>query len=901
MRKHVADTAHRAWVRAVRLVLGRHVDVSGDPAVAVRDLFFRFAVVISIFTLPMLLGSEAPEGWRFAGGAAIATLVLAWLHGRRRGRFPFWLLTLEGTALGVFGVAVGNPLSTTGVLYSALWFRAFYGTRRSAAALGLTYVGAYLVAVALANQLGFAPATSKLLSPGVVMQIPGVVLTVAIIRVLVAVNERRNEAARRHGVFADVGTALAAAEDIGDVAAAALDGAVSIAGADGAVPAAIAFMLEQDLVVAAATDPDLVGMTLPTGGLDHGEDVGRPGEPGNLILQDGAAPVSWESTSDVPVMVDGDLAGAIIVGAAGPDLHAALAPLAAHVGLALARVESMREIQAREARFRSLVANANDVIRVVDRNGIILYESDPVRHVLGYDPAELIGTNGFDLLHPDDVDIYPLFEQMLTQPGVATPPVEVRMRHADGSWREIEGTGRNLLDDPAVRGLVVNYRDVTDRKRLEAELQHRALHDPLTELPNRALFEDRVEHALRSQGRHAGQTLGILFIDLDDFKVINDGLGHRVGDAALVATAQRLEAAARAADTCARLGGDEFGILLEALASPDEAYAVSTRILDALRKPVTFEGTSVDINASVGIAVSVGNETADELIRNADLAMHRAKSAGKGTSEVFEAGMHAAVRDRLALKADIERGVAHGEFVPFYQPIVNLATERTVAVEALVRWEHPVLGVLPPAAFLGLAEETGLIVPIGRQVIAQACRDAATWKPALTLNVNLSVPELQRPDLPAFLATTLADSRMEPQRMIIEITESIMVADAAAASCTLGALKTLGVRVALDDFGTGYSSLAFLGQFPVDVVKIDKTFIDSLGTGSSESPLASAILTLGRSLGVDVCAEGVEGPIQLRRLRELGCVEGQGYYFSRPVSASDLEKYLGRHRSPVAV
>lgn len=901
VQSHAGDQA--VGRRAAQLILGVDTVVSDDLVSIMRMLFFRFLVFTSVFSLPMLATGEAPVRWRIAGGIALVGLVAWWSYGRRRGGFPAWTLVPECLALLMLGVAVGDPPRALGVLYVALYFRGFFGTARAAAALGLAFIVAHIGAVGVAQMLGFAPAATTLAAPGVLTQIPGFALTVVIIRVLVAVATRREEDVRRQQILVDVGAALGVAERPVELATAACDGAVAFVAATHGVPAAVAYGEDGHLRIAASTDPDLIGTTLELDDWNgRGRDAPRSTRP--AILDADAAPGTWSGATAVPVVANGVAAGALLVGTTGQGLPAALTSLASQMGLALARIDAAQELQAREARFRSLVANATDVIRVLDAAGTIIHESEPVRRVLGYDPDQLIGRSAFELIHPDDVDdLRRLFEAMSKGPTDIAPVAECRIRHADGSWRHVEGIVRNLLDDPAVKGFVINYRDITERKEMEAELRHRALHDPLTDLPNRTLFHDRVDHAL-STGERSGGTVAVIFVDLDDFKMINDGFGHGAGDAVLKAVAARLQDHIQPSDTCARLGGDEFGVLLVDPAGLAAVHEASNRIVDAVQEPVPFEDGTVTVDASLGMVLSTGHETADDLIRNADLAMYRAKSSGKGRCEVFEAGMHEAIRARVDLKADLERGIAAQEFVAFFQPIVELETEDVVGVEALVRWRHPRRGVLAPAAFMTIAEETGLIVSIGRQVIAQACRDAAAWTSArdrpLSINVNLSAPELQEPGLPDFLAAVLDEHDLDPRRLIVEITESMLMIDTATATTTLERLTRLGVRVALDDFGTGFSSLTYLQQFPVDVVKIDKSFVDSLG-GSDESPLAGAILGLGRSLGLAVTAEGVEDRIQLAKLRELGCEEAQGYYFSKPLSAADAQAFINEHAGAVPI
>ena len=899
-----AGDGHTTWRRAARLILGVDTAAFEDLVSTMRVLFFRFLLLMSVFAVPMLVTGEAPVVWRIAGGVALASLVAWWSYGCRRGGFPTWTLVPEGVALLVLGIAVGDPPRALGVLYIALYFRGFFGTARSAAALGVTYIAAHLGAVWVAGMLGFAPPATTLSAPSVLTQAPGFALTIVIIRVLVSVATSQEEDVRRQQVLAGVGAALAVAERPVEVAIAACDGGAAFVASTHAARVAVALREEGELRIAAATDPDLVGTTLEPDGLPGpGTDVAPGAMP--AILDAAAAPATWSETTAVPLAVDGAVAGALLVGTTERGMAAALTSLASQTGLALARVRASQQLQAREARFRSLVANATDVIRVLDATGTIIYESEPVRRVLGHDPAQLIGRSAFELMHPDDVeDLRGLFEALRDSPTGNALVAECRMRHSDGSWRHLEGMVRNLLDDPAVAGFVIKYRDITERKELEAQLRHRALHDPLTELPNRTLFHDRVDHALSTWERSGG-AVAVIFVDLDDFKMINDGLGHSAGDSVLKAVGARLQDSIRPSDTCARLGGDEFGVLLVDPHGLAAVHETSSRILEAVRRPVPFGDDTIAVDASLGIVLSTGQETADDLVRNADLAMYRAKGAGKGRYEVFEPGMHEVIRTRMDLKADLERGIAAQEFVPFFQPIVELDAEEVAGVEALVRWRHPRRGLLVPAAFMTLAEETGLIVPIGRQVIAQACRDAAGWRSAdgrpLSISVNLSAPELQDPGLPAFLAALLDEHDLDPRRLIVEITESMLMVDTEIAATTLERLTGIGVRVALDDFGTGFSSLTYLQQFPVDIVKIDKSFVDSLGEASDESPLAGAILALGRSLGLTVTAEGVEDGTQLARLRELGCEEAQGYYFSKPLSAADTHAFVHARAGAVPI
>jgi diguanylate cyclase (GGDEF)-like protein len=430
-------------------------------------------------------------------------------------------------------------------------------------------------------------------------------------------------------------------------------------------------------------------------------------------------------------------------------------------------------------------------------------------------------------------------------------------------------------------------------------LNEEGFRDPLTGLANRALFYDRVEHALARSQRHQ-QPIVVLFLDLDEFKTINDSLGHGAGDQLLVAVAERLRTCLRDADTAARLGGDEFAILLEEIEEAGPAL-VAQRVLDTLQAPFVLSGREVFVNASIGIAVGSVQQDANELLRDADAAMYVAKTNGKGRFETFAPAMHDAVMERLTLQVELQRAVEQQEFTIQYQPIVELDSGRITGVEALVRWQHPVRGEMPPVQFIPLAEQTGLIVPIGRWVLQQACQQARRWHiqhpttPPLGVSVNLSARQLQQPGLVSDVAAALAGSGLDPASLTLEITESVQVHDTEATITVLSNLKTLGVRLAIDDFGTGYSSLSYLQRFPVDILKIDKSFIDGVANGAEASTVARAITKLGHSLGLETVAEGIEEPEQRTAIAAMGCHQGQGYHFARPLDADAITQLLDDH------
>ncbi|GAB3846287.1 hypothetical protein GCM10027610_064110 [Dactylosporangium cerinum] len=453
-----------------------------------------------------------------------------------------------------------------------------------------------------------------------------------------------------------------------------------------------------------------------------------------------------------------------------------------------------------------------------------------------------------------------------------------------------ETVGR-VVDDADVSGYLMTTRDVTERKALEDQLTHRAFHDELTGLANRALLADRVHHALERRGnpyRH----LAVLVVDLDDFKTINDSLGRSVGDGMLRATADRLRTCLRSADTAARLGGDEFAMLLEHLDDAAEAARVAERVLATLRQPLSIGGREIQPQASVGIALPDPDRPpdADELLRNADVAMHMAKRQGRNRFAYFAPSMHAGLVEKLDLAHDLRGAVERHELLVHYQPFVDLADGTVVGAEALVRWPHPTKGLIAPDRFIPLAEESGLILPLGYAVLDTACRQAAAW-PGLKISVNLSPRQVQDPAVVLYVQQTLARSGLPPHLLTLEITESLLHEDAEVAQHRLGELKALGVQLAVDDFGTGYSSLSRLHDFPIDILKIPKPFVDGVAEGAERSALARAILDLAAALGLEVVAEGIEHAAQAEELRRLGCPVGQGFHFSRPVPAPDFEVF----------
>jgi diguanylate cyclase (GGDEF)-like protein/PAS domain S-box-containing protein len=610
----------------------------------------------------------------------------------------------------------------------------------------------------------------------------------------------------------------------------------------------------------------------------------------------------------MPLLVREETRGVLVVATEEPlprELVDSLESLASQVSLALEGATLAEDLHRRqsEARFGSLVAHSTDLITVLDAQGTVTYQSPSVERVLGYRVREIEGSEFARLLSASDAarlrQIVAGVGESYAGGGSETHVIECALRHRDETWLQFEVQYTDLLQDEHVRGIVLNSRDVSERKAFEEQLAHQAFHDPVTRLANRALFTDRVQHALVRSTR-GGPTVGVMFIDLDDFKTVNDSLGHAAGDVVLQEVAQRLEATVRPADTVARFGGDEFAVLVDGVQGTHEASEIARRILGALELRFEVDGKEVYPRASLGICLAdgaVGSLDSAELLRNADVAMYIAKRDTKGGYRIFEQAMHERAVERLELRGELQRALEEDQLVLYYQPVVRLERSAASGVEALLRWMHPTRGVIQPDSFISIAEETGLIVPIGRWVLEQACRDAVDLheqvqrRPPLTMSVNLSVKQLQSETIVDDVRNALESSGLEPSSLILEITETVMMTDTDRAIERLQDLKNLGVLLAMDDFGTGYSSLSYLSRFPVDMLKMDRSF---LASGQHATGLAAAIIALGASLNLDVVAEGIELPEQIASLRRLGCDLGQGFVFAQPMTQDAIVDYLAR-------
>jgi diguanylate cyclase (GGDEF)-like protein/PAS domain S-box-containing protein len=560
--------------------------------------------------------------------------------------------------------------------------------------------------------------------------------------------------------------------------------------------------------------------------------------------------------------------------------------------------ESDAAVRRSEDRFRSLIQNSSDVTIIIDDEGIYRYASPAVVALLGYEQHELVGTRATDHIHPDDSALVRRRLNAEFQASSDTAVLEFRMLRKDGTVRDVEAVISNQLQRASVAGYVANVRDITERKKFEELLSHRALHDPLTGLANRQLILDRADRML-IRARRDRLPVAAFFVDLDNFKDANDSLGHEAGDRLLQSVASRLVGLLRSSDTVGRLGGDEFIILAEGISLADGPKAIAERIRQVLRPPFYIEGFEnlpITVSASVGIAVG-DRQSAQELLRDADIALYRAKGAGRDQSVIFQEAMHVAASDRLTLRTELDSALSAGEFRLLYQPIVDLNQLQMRGVEALIRWEHPTKGLMAPDKFIPVLEDSGDIITVGQWVLGEACRQLAVWQSAghdLTMSVNVSMRQLDSNGFVDDVRSALQTHSLTPSSLIIEITETVLMKDANATVTLLHRLKDLGVMIAIDDFGTGYSSLAYLRQFPVDVLKIDRSFVSEMSGSPDAAALIHTLVELGHTLGLVTLAEGIEQEGQIEGLRSENCDHGQGYLFSRPVAATRIEELLTR-------
>ena len=569
----------------------------------------------------------------------------------------------------------------------------------------------------------------------------------------------------------------------------------------------------------------------------------------------------------------------------------------------------------RDELFQIVTENAADMIALVDVKGRRLYNSPAYKRILGYSPAELSETSAFEQIHPDD-----RFKVLEAAQEARTSGhgkrLEYRIRHKDGTWRTLESIASTIRNENGdVVKLVIVNRDITQRKHAEEQLEHHTFHDALTGLPNRRLFLDRLEHLFLRSKRNADYHYAVLFVDIDRFKTLNENLGHAIGDALIIEIGRRLSACLRHIDTAARpgsassdsavsrFGGDEFAILLDSVTEPSDAMRVAQRIQTAVAEPFEVAGHALRASLSVGIAMSTKeHERVEDLLQDADVAVRRAKGLGGARCEVFDEAMHTSAVRRLQLETELKTAIHNRQFRVFYQPVVNLENKAILGFEALLRWQHPEHGLISPMKFLEVAEDSGLLVSIGRWLISEACQQLRAWQMQdhainpLRVSVNLSSRQLAEFGLVTDLRLILQKTGLDPSSLQLELSESVAMADPQLSASVFSQLRQLGVGIILDSFGTGRSSLSELRHFPVDSLKIDRSLVSEMLTNRASSDIVDLIITLAHKLNHKVFAEGIETGLQLARLREFGCDWGQGYLFSQPLNAEQVQPFLKQHR-----
>ncbi len=860
-------------------------------------------VIIGVF-------SNAQPALRLCGLAAIGWLAWWLVSGYRREQFSLWSDLVALVALFVVGLGAADSESLLGVLYATLYFRALYASPLRAALVAVGFMVANLAALVVnAGQASVAPSLEHAFAGALALAMATVV-----VQVLRSAIGRRQLAIWREQTLRDAATRLLAAATPIAVYRAVQTVVMEVTSGQGRAALTtldgvqvLLFKSEANsgrAVHQTRLDPRtlsqpvvevLMGVRALAGDSQLREELGA-------IL--GSSPARTH-LQVVSLISEGQPRGSFTVATSQPlpREHAEVFEiLADECSLALSRAYLSEDLRRSEGRFRSLVQNSSDLILAIGADEQFSYVSPSVEGLLGRVVGPQSGLSLEEIVHPADLEKVETALAEARQERVPGRKLECRARHHDGGWRYLEVDLTNLLHDPYVGAVVITGRDVTERRELEDQLRHQALHDPLTGLANRALLRDRLEHALRSR-RDGRSVLGLLSLDLDNFKTINDSYGHAVGDAVLLEVTRRIADCLRPADTFARLGGDEFSVLVEKVSSPVVVEAVAERIGEVLATPIHLpDSLEVTVGASIGLITSkYTTADAEVILRDADIALYQAKAEGKGRFVEFEPILHQQAVQRMHVETGLRHALDREQMRLHYQPILSGGEHRIVGVEALLRWRDPDRStVVPPYDFIEIAEATGLIVPIGRWVLYESCRQVSKWVrdyptvAALRLSVNVSARQLQHAGLVEDVRGALEASGLDPEQLVLEVTESTIVRDVQQASLQLGALRRLGVRIAIDDFGTGHSSLAQLQHLPVDELKIDRSFMEQLTTGATGAAVAESVVKLGRALSLAVVVEGVETAEQVKLVESMSSDPMlQGFFFAEPLEPTDLEELIG--------
>ena len=837
-------------------------------------------------------------------GAGAAWLGFTWVTSYRRGKFNLVLELGCLPALFLVTTGIGSPVYALGMLGTGATMRSLYAGPRSAPWVTIEFVAPYLVAVGIAYGHGHQGA----LISAVALGSAGVGLAVVVGQLLRAAVDRHQEVLGRAQRLSGAGLRLAASLTPEAVHRTTLRLAQELALGVAEIEVAWVRLSGTSLTVtdpmgptdsprpAVPVEPGSVpsaALAVLVGTSTLGQEYSVASQIHGLLR----FPPQYPELVVMPLSPSGEARGSLVLASTKPlseELTAGFRILVTQAWTALSRCELSQGIRQSEARFRGLVQNSTDLVVAVGPRMEITYVSPSVEGFLGRPLKSLQLAAETDAVHPQDLHRLQRAVQEASLRNGSSPMPDIRIRRKGGDWRLLEVQATNLAQNPDVGAIVLTARDVTERKALEEKLRHQALHDPLTQLANRLLLRDRIEHALHA--RRSRLPLGLLVIDLDDFKNINDSYGHAAGDAALLEVTKLVKLCLRPSDTFARLGGDEFAILLEELQGPEQAEMVAERIGAALQAPVRLPGhEEVRVTASIGVVTCEEAGDADVLLRNADIALYAAKGDGKGGHVVFEDFLHQRALHRMHVESGLRRALERDELLLHYQPIVTGGEHTLVGVEALLRWYDPDQGLVLPDAFVSVAEATGIIVPLGRWVLSEACHQIRRWQaimPAserLTMAVNLSARQLQDESLVADVEAALASSGLRAELLVLEVTESTIATNPISAIARLSSLRRLGVRIAIDDFGTGQSSLAQLQILPVDVIKVDQSFVRRLSNDSTAAAVVQSVVDLGRALNLEVIVEGVETARQARLLGEI-CPEArlQGHYFSPAVSPGEL-------------